>query len=257
VIESRSDDRRPRPLGRAAIALAIAISVVGLSIAAGATASPGSGGTPAGAREVVGCSPDVGIVDSGPPTRRAVALSFDDGPSSAYTPEILTILNRLGASATFFEEGRHVSGREALMRRILADGDEIGNHSFDHPHYPGYGELASTNRLIHAATGFTPCLFRPPYGLLDASVESAARSDHLETVLWSIDSNDHKHPNPAVIRSRVLGRAQPGSIVLMHDGGHHPQTIAALPGIIRGLLSRGFHFDTVTQLLGGHFIYRG
>jgi peptidoglycan/xylan/chitin deacetylase (PgdA/CDA1 family) len=239
------------------IALVIAIVAVALVIAARATASPGSGGTPAGAREVVGCSPDVGTVSSGPPTRRTVALSFDDGPSSRYTPEILTILNRLGANATFFEEGRHVSSREALMRRILADGDEIGNHSFDHPHYPDYSELASTNRLIRAATGFTPCLFRPPYGLVDATVESAARRDHLETVLWSIDSNDHKHPSPGVIRSRVLGRAQAGSIVLMHDGGHHPQTVAALPGIIRGLLARGFHFATVTQLLGGHFTYRG
>jgi peptidoglycan/xylan/chitin deacetylase (PgdA/CDA1 family) len=241
----------------AVVALAVAIAAVILPFAASATASIGSGGTPAGAREVVGCLPDAGTVTSGPPTRRAVALSFDDGPSSAYTPEILATLNRLGASATFFEEGRHVSGREALMRRILADGDEIGNHSFDHPHYPGYGELASTNRLIRAATGFTPCLFRPPYGLLDATVESAARRDHLETVLWSIDSNDHKHPHPGTIRARVLTRAQPGSIVLMHDGGHHPQTVAALPGIIRGLLARGFHFTTVTQLLGGRFIYRG
>jgi peptidoglycan/xylan/chitin deacetylase (PgdA/CDA1 family) len=241
----------------ALVALAVALAATAGLVTASATASTGSGGTAAGAREVVGCSPDAGTVDSGPPTRRAIALSFDDGPSSRYTPEILATLNRLGASATFFEEGRHVGGREALMRRILADGDEIGNHSFDHPHYPDYSELASTNRLIHVATGFTPCLFRPPYGLLDATVESAARRDHLETVLWSLDSNDHKHPSPGTIRSRVLARAQPGSIVLMHDGGHHPQTVAALPGIIRGLLNRGFHFATVTQLLGGHYIYRG
>ena len=225
--------------------------------AASASSSTGNGGTPAGSRTVVGCTGGDGApVTHGPHSRPVVALTFDDGPSAAYTPQILAILNRLHASATFFEEGRHVAGNEALMRQILASGDEIGNHSFDHPRYPGYGELASTNSRIREATGFTPCPFRPPYGLIDANVESAARRTRLQTVLWDVDSYDDKHPGAAAIRARVLSLAQPGSIVLMHDGGHHPQTVQALPGVIDGLRARGFRFATVTELIGGRFIFR-
>ena len=225
--------------------------------AASASSATGDGGTPVGSRTVVGCTGGGGgVVTHGPRSRPVVALSFDDGPSAAYTPAILSILDRLHASATFFEEGRHVAGNEALMRQILADGDEIGNHTFDHPKYPGYGELASTNSRIRAATGFTPCLFRPPYGLLDAKVESAARRARLQTVLWDVDSYDDKHPGAAAIRARVLSLVQPGSIVLMHDGGHHPQTVQALPGVIRGLRARGFGFATITELAGGRFVFR-
>ncbi len=206
---------------------------------------------------LVGCtSTSAGPVDHGSPSRPVVALTFDDGPSLTYTPRILSILNRLHARATFFEEGRHVPHREALMRHILASGDEIGNHSFTHPRDPGYGQLRGTNRRIEAATGFTPCLFRPPYGLIDTKVVSAARRNHLEMILWSVDSRDDKHPGVAVIRANAVGLASPGSIILMHDGGHHPQTVAALPSIIRGLRARGFRFSTVTALLGGRFIYR-
>jgi peptidoglycan/xylan/chitin deacetylase (PgdA/CDA1 family) len=217
-----------------------------------------SGGTPFGAREIVGCTSGAGpAVTSGPPGGAAVALTFDDGPSTVYTPRILAILDRLGAKATFFEEGRHVAGREALMRRILASGDEIGNHSFSHPRDPGFAQLTSTDRLVHAATGFTPCLFRPPYGLTDPKVEEAARRVSLRTILWSVDSGDDKHSGAAAIRARVLGLAGPGSIVLMHDGGHHPQAVAALPGVVEGLRASGLRLETVTELLGGHFLYRG
>ncbi len=223
-----------------------------------ASSAAGNGGTPVGARQVVGCTGGSGAaITSGPRSRPVVALTFDDGPSTTYTPAILSILNRLHASATFFEEGRHVAGNEALMRQILASGDEIGNHSFDHPRFPGYRELAATNRRIEEATGFTPCLFRPPYGLVDAKVAVAAQRTHLQTILWDVDSRDDKHPGVATIHSNAVGLAQPGSIILMHDGGHHPQTVAALPGIIRGLQARGFRFATVTALLGGRFVYRG
>jgi peptidoglycan/xylan/chitin deacetylase (PgdA/CDA1 family) len=242
------------------VCLGVGFLGVGALRAAGQAraAAPGSaGGTPVDAREPVGCtSPPSGVASRGAGAGRAIALSFDDGPSSTQTPAILAILDRLHARATFFEEGRHVAGREALMRHLIASGDEIGNHSYDHPRYPGYGELASTDRLIRAATGFEPCLFRPPYGLIDAKVAAAARRNRLETVLWSLDSGDDHHPGVAAIRATVLGGAEPGSIVLMHDGGHHPQTVRALPSVVRGLRARGFRLVTVTELLGGRTLYR-
>jgi peptidoglycan-N-acetylglucosamine deacetylase len=227
---------------------------------AGATASAAGpdGGTPVGGdREPVGCTSRAGVTArAGPAAGRRVALSFDDGPSLTQTPAILETLDRLGARATFFEEGRHVDDREALMRQILASGDEIGNHSYPHPEYPGEAELASTDRAIRAATGFEPCLFRPPYGLVDGRVTAAARRNGLETVLWTLDSEDDRHPGVAAIDADVVRGATPGAIVLMHDGGRHPQTVRALPGVIRGLRARGFRFATVTELLGGQMLYR-
>jgi peptidoglycan/xylan/chitin deacetylase (PgdA/CDA1 family) len=226
--------------------------LLGAEDARPAEISGSSGGTPVGAgHEPSGCHSEVGqVVSHGPGGGREIALTFDDGPSFTQTPAILATLRRLHAKATFFEEGRHVHGREALMNEILASGDEIGNHSYHHPEYPGYGELASTNRRIHAATGFEPCLFRPPYGLIDAKVSAAARRTGLELVLWSLDSEDDHHPGVAAIRADTLSAAAPGAIVLMHDGGHHPQTMRALPGVIRGLRARGLRMVTVTALLG-------
>jgi peptidoglycan-N-acetylglucosamine deacetylase len=219
-----------------------------------ALSSQTNGGTTVPARQVVGCTSRPGaVVDNGPRSRSVVALTFDDGPSLTQTPAILAIVNRQHVHATFFEEGRHVAGREVLMDEILANGDEIGNHSYHHSEYPGYGELSQTNRKIEQATGFRPCLFRPPYGLIDGS---AARRLGLEMVLWDVDSLDDKHPGMAAIQANAVSQAQPGSIILMHDGGHHPQTVRALPGVIRGLRARGFGFTTVTGLLGGRFLYR-
>jgi peptidoglycan-N-acetylglucosamine deacetylase len=220
-----------------------------------AVSSSPDGGTFAGPAPI-GCTSKPGrIASQGTGSRREVALTFDDGPSLTQTPAILEILNWFDARATFFEEGRHVTGREELMRQIAASGDEIANHSFDHPHYPGFGELAATDRRIRRATGFEPCLFRPPYGLLDPTVEGAAVGNHLETVLWTFDSGDDHHPPPARIKAHVLSDARPGSIILMHDGGHHPQTVRALPGVVSGLQHRGFELVTVSTILGGHFIY--
>jgi peptidoglycan-N-acetylglucosamine deacetylase len=234
----------------------LAIAATGLPGETRAAVFPSpDGGTVAGPAPT-GCTSEPGrIASRGGASRREVALTFDDGPSSVRTPAILAILDRLGARATFFEEGRHVAGREELMLRILASGDEIGNHTFDHPHYPGFGELASTDRLIRRATGFEPCLFRPPYGLLDGTVDGAAVANQLQTVLWTFDSGDDHHPPPARIEAHVLADARPGSIVLMHDGGRHPQTVRALPGVIEGLENRDFELVTVSTLLGGHMIY--
>jgi peptidoglycan-N-acetylglucosamine deacetylase len=247
------------------IAGAAIVVLLGLWLTGVATAS--DGGTVVGAgEEPFGCTSQPGAIvregpKPGPSTPGAaaapeVALTFDDGPSRTETPAILETLDRLGARATFFEEGRHVRGREPLMRQILAAGDEIGNHSFHHPVDPGEGELASTQAAIRAATGFTPCLFRPPYGELDRKEKAAASSNGLEMVFWTLDSEDDTHPGVGPIRARVVRRAKPGSIVLLHDGGRHPQTVEALPGIVEGLQRRGFRLVTVTELLGGRMLYR-
>ncbi|MBS1887216.1 MAG: polysaccharide deacetylase family protein [Actinobacteria bacterium] len=240
-------------VGRAALLLCLALAAVPAAARGGF-----DGGTVVGAgEEPVGCTARPGaIVRQEPVAGNEVALTFDDGPSPTQTPPILATLHRLGARATFFEEGRHVRGNEALMRQILAFGDEIGNHSYHHPVDPGQAELASTQAAIRAATGFTPCLFRPPFGELDRKEGAAARANGLGIVLWTLDSHDDHHPGVAAIRARVLRLARPGSIVLLHDGGRHPQTVGALPGIVEGLEARGLRLVTVTELLGGRMLYR-
>jgi peptidoglycan/xylan/chitin deacetylase (PgdA/CDA1 family) len=236
---------------------AVWLALAGIWAAVAAATSPTEdGGTRYGAgTEPIGCTSSPGTTIVSGPVRREVALTFDDGPSTTQTPAILSTLDRMGAHATFFEEGRHVAGREELMRQILAAGDEIGNHSFHHPHDPGNAELASTDRAIRWATGFEPCLFRPPYGLINAKVAAAALGNDLETILWTFDSADDHHPGAGAIRNHTVHMATPGAIILMHDGGHHPQTVEALPGVIAGLRARGFRFVTVTELLGGRMLY--
>jgi peptidoglycan/xylan/chitin deacetylase (PgdA/CDA1 family) len=205
----------------------------------------------------VGCTGgSAGLVTNGPRERRLVALTFDDGPSE-YTPGFLDALRRERVPGTFFELGQEMPGREATMRRIMREGDEIGDHTMHHTEFPGYGDIAPTADRIAATTHFRPCLFRPPGGGVDSSVIAAAAEAGMKTVNWDVDPVDWSTPGTGAIYSRIVDTAQPGSIILMHDGGgNRSETLAALPRVIDTLRSRGFGFETVTRLLGDHMIYR-
>jgi peptidoglycan-N-acetylglucosamine deacetylase len=205
----------------------------------------------------VGCTGgSAGLAINGPRDRKVVALTFDDGPSE-YTPGFLSVLRQKHVPGTFFEIGQEMPGRESTMRRILREGDEIGNHTMHHTEYPGYANIAPTTSLIEAITHFRPCLFRPPGGAVDSSVIAAAGEDRLRTITWDVDPADWSTPGSAAVYSRVVGAAQPGSIVLMHDGGgDRSGTLAALPSIIDTLRARGYRFDTVTELLAQRMIYK-
>jgi len=205
----------------------------------------------------VGCTGgSTGLVTNGSRDRPIVALTFDDGPSE-YTPGFLDVLRREHVPGTFFEVGQEMGGREATMRRILRQGDEIGNHTMHHTEFPGYGDIAPTTSLIASIAYFRPCLFRPPGGGVDSAVIAAAGADGLRTVTWDVDPADWSTPGTGAIYSRVVGATQPGSIVLMHDGGgNRSETLAALPSIVDTLRGRGYRFETVTELLGERMIYR-
>jgi peptidoglycan/xylan/chitin deacetylase (PgdA/CDA1 family) len=145
---------------------------------------------------------------------------------------------------------------------MLADGDMIGNHSFSHARLSGGGpfaasELRRTQRAITQATGFTPCLFRPPYGDTSAALVAAAARQRLTSVLWNVDPYDWKSPGAGAIAASILRQVRPGSIVLSHDGGGpRGETLAALPAVIHELRRRGYEFVTVTELLGLDVIRR-
>ena len=205
----------------------------------------------------VGCTGGAaGLVTHGPRERRAVALTFDDGPS-AQTPEFLRVLREKGARATFFQVGQVMPGRAETMRQILAEGHELANHTMDHVHYPGHGQIAGASARIAAYTGFTPCLFRPPGGAVNGGVPATAGALGMRTVTWDVDPQDWANPGSAAIHARVVSHVRPGSIVVLHDGGGpRGGTLAALPGMIDSLHARGYRLVTVTELLGQRLLYR-
>lgn len=206
--------------------------------------------------ETVGCTGGNGqFVTHGPRDRKRIALTFDDGPS-AYTPEVLHILRAKGVKATFFEIGQEVQRYPDYSRRILALGHELGNHTMHHGSYPGAADLRQTSHVIRGATGFKPCLFRPPGGAVDAGVLNAARAENMKTVNWDRDTNDWKLPGSGSILSTITS-ARSGSIVLMHDGGGpRGQTVDALAAGIDRLQARGYELVTVSKLLGNKMVYR-
>jgi peptidoglycan/xylan/chitin deacetylase (PgdA/CDA1 family) len=213
------------------------------------------------APQPIGCTPaGPSYVTNGSRARHVVALTFDDGPS-IYTPQVLDILERERIHATFFEIGEQVAGFASYSRRILADGDIIGDHTWNHADVSGggasaSGEITSAAGAIQKATGFRPCLFRAPYGAVSSSLIGLAHGLGFTTVQWDVDPQDWSLPGSGAIYSRIVGNVRNGSIVLMHDGGGpRSETLAALPGIIHALKARGYGFVTVTQLTGARLRY--
>jgi peptidoglycan/xylan/chitin deacetylase (PgdA/CDA1 family) len=166
------------------------------------------------------------------------------------------VLREFDSQATFFEIGQEISGRAAVMKRVLAQGSEIGNHSLHHELNPSSASLHETNRLIRRATGFRPCDFRPPGGHVNAGLVSRAHAEHMVTVDWDVDPRDWADPGVGAIASNVIANARNGSIVVMHDGGGpRGETVAALPAILSHFRHRGYRFVTVAELLGNQFVY--
>jgi len=195
------------------------------------------------------------------PARKVVALSFDDGPGPL-TPRFVQMLSANRAVATFFMIGRQVtSSYLSTLHAELREGDALGDHTWSHPDLLLSGEvrgqLQQTLEVIHRLSGYTPCVFRPPYGDYDASVIQTARSLGLATILWDVDPSDYALPGVSAIVQRVLAQVRPGSIIISHDGGGpRAQTLAAYPLIINALRARGYRFLTVPELLGFHTVYR-
>ena len=193
--------------------------------------------------------PSPGIRRHGPRGRRLVALTFDDGPSP-YTPAVLRTLRRARAHATFFVVGLHIAGREPTLRHAVGAGHELGDHSWDHPPLPSHWQLRRTGDALRRATGARPCVFRPPYGLVDRRLRRSAASLGMSVVGWDVDTSDWSGLRPKQIARHVLRSIHPGSIVLMHDGGGvRARTVKALPRILRGLRRRHYRTATVSRLL--------
>lgn len=185
-----------------------------------------------------------------------IALTFDDGPSPYYTPQVLAILQQYGVKATFFCIGRQVASYPDLVRQEYNDGNLVGNHTWSHPNLALLSssdiltQINLTADAIQLATGVRPTFFRPPYGVVNTKVLEKANLLGLTTIIWNDEARDWSLPGTGVIISRILNLAGDGAIILMHDGGgDRSQTIAALPTIIQTLRLRGFRFVTLQQML--------
>ena len=188
---------------------------------------------------------------SGGPARveRAVALTFDDGPSPQYTPRILAMLRRLHVRATFFAIGYLANEYPALVRNELRAGMTVGNHSYNHPEVPHFDRLPprllADEMTLGAQSlrraGASPMLFRPPGGSFSPALVRAAEQRGERIVLWSVDPRDWQTDASArQIARNVLAAVRPGSIIGLHDGGgDRSATVAALPAIVKGIRRRG------------------
>jgi|GEM_PF-704971 len=191
----------------------------------------------------------------GNPRRREIALTFDDGPSPLATPLLLAVLRRYGAHATFFVIGQHARAYPYFVAEMVADGHEVGNHTFHHPNMVTVGdavaesEIATAAIAIDRAAGRPAVWFRPPGGDYTPGVEANARRLGLGMAMWTTNSGDWALPPARIVTERVLARAEPGAIVLMHNTTLN--TVRALPAIIVELRRRGYALVTVSQLAQG------
>ena len=202
---------------------------------------------------------------AGQPSKHEVALTFDDGPSPVYTKEILALLHRYQAKATFFVLGEHVEKYPSLVKEMLRDGHEVGNHTFDHDRLTKLarpvweGEMKELERT-QVDLEILGCpkkgqLMRPPYSAFDGRLVSYLKHTHRGLVLWSVDSGDWKGLDAEAIVHNVLDRVKNGSIVVFHDSDEEGQksrqpTVEALKVILPALQAAGYRMVTISELVG-------
>ncbi|MBO9999972.1 MAG: polysaccharide deacetylase family protein [Cyanobacteria bacterium SID2] len=188
-----------------------------------------------------------------PEQDRVVALTFDDGPWTN-TAQILDILRKHDVSATFFVVGSHATERMALLRRIVAEGHELGNHSWNHRYHnvspaEAVQEIDRTSEFIYQTTGVRTRFFRPPGGNLTNGLAAHAADRDYAVMMWSLDSLDYAVSVNEIVNN-VLSQIQPGAVILLHDGGgDRSRTATALPEILKRLQEQGYRFSTLSELM--------
>jgi len=195
----------------------------------------------------------------GPAGTKALALTFDDGPSE-HTSKLLEVLSSHNVPATFFQCGANVRRLPEMAREVVRRGHEVGNHSYSHPRFyfrkPEFirEELARAQETIEQTTGATPALYRAPFGIRWPGMRAAQERLGLLGVMWTVIGCDWRLDAPSIVR-RILPEARNGAIICLHDGRELETrpvvepTIEAVRRLIPMLKAEGYRFETVSQLI--------
>jgi peptidoglycan/xylan/chitin deacetylase (PgdA/CDA1 family)/glycosyltransferase involved in cell wall biosynthesis len=253
------------------VVLAVALLVHGYTHNFDGTAADGAGQLQGPSGEVPAAVSGGGPVISAagqPRTARVkpgtIALTFDDGPDPVWTPKILEVLRHNRVHATFFVVGTQVAAHPEILRQIVADGHEVGVHTFTHadlgrvPAWRQSLELKETQLVVAGATGQTTSLLRPPYSSSTSAVDDDewaalrnAAADGYLTALTSLDSEDWRRPGVDRIVANATPKGSAGQVLLLHDGGgDRAQTVAALGRLLPRLAGQGVTFATVSDAVG-------
>jgi peptidoglycan-N-acetylglucosamine deacetylase len=194
--------------------------------------------------------------------RNVVALTFDDGPSLQYTPQILDVLKEKGVHATFFVIGRNVVKYPDLVKREIEEGNAVGNHTWSHPFMAPLEsksqltiEITRTDAAIFKASGIHSTLFRPPHGWRSPWMVKTIEDLGYDVINWTVDPKDWKHPKAIIIIKRVEHVFGKSAIVLLHDGLEmkadpgQENTVLALGEIIDDFKTNNYEFVTISQLI--------
>jgi peptidoglycan/xylan/chitin deacetylase (PgdA/CDA1 family) len=190
------------------------------------------------------------VKQSGTSDKQQVALTFDDGPDTENTPKILDILKENHAKASFFVIGNHAEANPEIVKRIISEGNEIGNHTYDHRYLPDLPtdkfqkEILDTAKILKRITGQAPLLFRPPYTSITEDQVKWLGDQNIYTVAWNVDTQDWKGIPADLIEAKVFDQIKPGAIIIMHsaspdNGSNLSGTVEALPRIIKRLRKQG------------------
>lgn len=182
------------------------------------------------------------------PNKKTIALTFDDGPSK-YTKQIVELLNKYNANATFFILGNKVETYNETLKYLLNNGNEIGNHSYNHKWLTHVtteellNQINTTQNIIKEKLNYTPTLFRPTYGSVNKNIKE---NINLDIILWNVDTLDWKYKNSKKISENVLKKIKDGDIILMHDT--YEYTYNALKLMLPKLKEQGYQLVTVSEL---------
>ncbi|MDQ0899869.1 polysaccharide deacetylase family protein [Paenibacillus sp. V4I7] len=190
---------------------------------------------------------------------KKVALTFDDGPDTRFTPKVLDALKASQVKATFFVLGVQANAHPDIIRRIVKEGHVIGNHSYSHANLPKLtadkfqSQIISTESVLQGLIGYAPKLIRPPYGAINEEQVRWIADHHYLIVNWNVDSLDWKSLNSDQVLNNIMQQTKPGSIILQHSGGADSQdlsgTVQAIGPLISKLKAAGYTFVTVPELL--------
>src|SRR5512143_3292168 len=196
-----------------------------------------------------------------PKGTKQLALTYDDGPNDPYTGQVLDVLAKANAKATFFLIGRYVKQRPDIVRRLVEAGHAIGNHTWNHPNLIWCSpeetrrQLSETQKAIGDACGMTPTLFRPPFGGRRPGTFQTARALALTPIMWRVTCFDWSAKSNETIERKARQQIRGGDVILLHDGSHvafgidRSHTVKATENLLRDYRDKGYEFVGVPEMI--------